>query len=186
MLLLISLTLAIPSILAVKSKTSLFTHITKVYAEDDENEDEHEEEEDEEEDDDYYETPQQQTATTTTQQTQPIPVIKDVLSVDPWAAFGLNFGYNLDGNLEQFDGANSLEFGVALPWKVNDIITVSGYVAYSYAFEDLYGITEPNTFWGGGKAPDGSGGAGSGNGGSAGWKAFSARCSITALSLPME
>jgi hypothetical protein len=80
-----------------------------------------------------------------------IPVIKDVLSVDPWAAFGLNFGYNLDGDLQQFDGANNLEFGVALPWKVNDIITLSGYVAYSYAFEDLYGITQPSTFWGGGK-----------------------------------
>ena len=80
-----------------------------------------------------------------------IPVIKDVLSVDPWVAFGLNFGYNLDGNLQQFDGANNLEFGVALPWKVNDIITVSGYVAYSYAFQDLYGITADNTFWGGGK-----------------------------------
>jgi hypothetical protein len=80
-----------------------------------------------------------------------IPVIKDVLSVDPWAAFGLNFGYNLDGNLQQFDGANNVEFGVALPWKVNDTITISGYVAYSYAFEDLYGITQPSTFWGGGK-----------------------------------
>jgi hypothetical protein len=80
-----------------------------------------------------------------------IPVIKDVVSIDPWAAFGLNFGYNLNGNLQQFDGANSLEFGVAVPWAINDIITLSGYVAYSYAFEDLYGITAPNTFWGGGK-----------------------------------
>jgi hypothetical protein len=84
-----------------------------------------------------------------------IPVIKDVLSVDPWAAFGLNFGYNLQGpsadDLSSFDGANNIEFGVALPWKVNDIITVSGYVAYSYAFEQLGGITQPSTFWGGGK-----------------------------------
>jgi len=80
-----------------------------------------------------------------------IPVIADVLSVDPWAAFGLNFGYNLNGNLRAFDGANNLEFGVAFPWAINDVITLSGYVAYSYAFQDLYGITEPNTFWGGGK-----------------------------------
>jgi hypothetical protein len=80
-----------------------------------------------------------------------IPVIADVLSVDPWAAFGLNFGYNLDGSLQQFDGANNLEFGVAFPWAVNDVITLSGYVAYSYAFQDLYGITADNTFWGGGK-----------------------------------
>lgn len=80
-----------------------------------------------------------------------IPVIKDVLSIDPWTAFGLNFGYNLDANLQQFDGANNIEFGVAIPWKVNDIITVSGYVAYSYAFEDLYGTTAADTFWGGAK-----------------------------------
>ena len=83
-----------------------------------------------------------------------IPVIKDTLSIDPYAAFGLNFDYNL-ANGQGFDGANNLEFGVALPWKINDIITVSGYVAYSYAFEDLTGYygesTEPNTFWGGGK-----------------------------------
>jgi hypothetical protein len=80
-----------------------------------------------------------------------IPVVADVVSIDPWAAFGLNFGYNLNGNLQQFDGANNLEFGVAVPWHINDIITLSGYVAYSYAFQDLYGTTEPNTFWGGGK-----------------------------------
>jgi hypothetical protein len=80
-----------------------------------------------------------------------IPVIADVLSVDPWAAFGLNFGYNLDGDLQQFDGANNLEFGVAIPWAINDVITLSGYVAYSYAFQDLYGTTAADTFWGGGK-----------------------------------
>jgi len=80
-----------------------------------------------------------------------IPVVKEVVSIDPYAAFGLNFGYNLNGNLQQFDGANNLEFGVAVPWHINKVITASGYVAYSYAFENLYGITQPSTFWGGGK-----------------------------------
>lgn len=80
-----------------------------------------------------------------------VPVVADVLSVDPWIGFGLNFGYNLDGDLQQFDGANNLEIGVALPWKINDVITLSGYVAYSYAFQDLYGVTQPSTVWGGGK-----------------------------------
>ena len=83
-----------------------------------------------------------------------IPVISDVVSIDPWVAFGLNFDYNLQGDFQPFDGANNLEFGVAVPWAVNDIITISGYVAYSYAFEDLNGLyatTQPNTFWGGGK-----------------------------------
>jgi len=80
-----------------------------------------------------------------------IPVIADVVSIDPWAALGLNFGYNLDGSLEQFDGLNNLEFGVSVPWQVNEVITLAGYVAYSYAFENLWGTTQPNTFWGGAK-----------------------------------
>jgi hypothetical protein len=79
-----------------------------------------------------------------------VPVIADVLSVDPWVGFGLNFGYNYDQN-GSFDGANNLEFGVSVPWAINDVITLSGYVAYSYAFEDIWGTTQPNTFWGGGK-----------------------------------
>lgn len=79
-----------------------------------------------------------------------IPIIADVLSIDPYAAFGLNFGYNYDAT-GSFDGANNLEFGVSVPWAINDVITLSGYIAYSYAFQDIWGTTEPNTFWGGGK-----------------------------------
>ena len=83
-----------------------------------------------------------------------IPVIGEVVSVDPWVAFGLNFDYNTEPSndgLTPFSGANNLEFGVSVPWQVNDVITLSGYVAYSVAFEDLWGTTQPNTFWGGGK-----------------------------------
>ena len=79
-----------------------------------------------------------------------IPVIKDVVSVDPYAAFGLNFGYNYDQN-GSFNGANNLEFGAAVPWHINKTITVAAYGAYSYAFENIGGTTLPNTFWGGGK-----------------------------------
>ena len=78
-----------------------------------------------------------------------IPVIADVVSIDPWIAFGLNFDYNEDAN-GPFDGANNLEFGIAVPWQVNEVITLAGYVAYSQAFENLWGTTQPNTFWGGG------------------------------------
>ena len=76
--------------------------------------------------------------------------ITEAISIDPWTAFGLNFGYNLDGNGNSFNGANNLEFGVAVPWQINEVITVSGYAAYSYAFENLWGTTQSNTFWGGG------------------------------------
>jgi len=84
-----------------------------------------------------------------------IPVIGDSVSINPWTAFGLNFGSNFEGPLaQQFWGANNLEFGAAVPWKINDVITLSGYVAYSIAFNDLKGAadtTAPNTIWGGGK-----------------------------------
>jgi hypothetical protein len=86
-----------------------------------------------------------------------IPVIGDAVSIDPWVAFGLNFDYNSEPSstsstgLTPFSGANNLEFGVAVPWAINDVITLSGYAAYSIAFEDLGGVTQPNTVWGGGK-----------------------------------
>jgi hypothetical protein len=78
-----------------------------------------------------------------------IPVIGDTVSIDPWVAFGLNFGYNVNGNGNTFNGANNLEFGIAVPWQVNDVITLAAYGAYSYAFQDLGGTTQPSTFWAG-------------------------------------
>jgi hypothetical protein len=95
-----------------------------------------------------------------------IPVIGDTVSINPWTAFGLNFNANLEGGEydaaagvftpgQPFYGANNLEFGVAVPWKINDVITLSGYAAYSIAFNDLRGSgtqpTDPNTLWGGAK-----------------------------------
>jgi len=90
-----------------------------------------------------------------------IPVIGDTVSINPWTAFGLNFGANVEGDQgpggagQPFYGANNLEFGVAVPWKINDVITLSGYAAYSIAFNDLRGsgdqTTDANTIWGGAK-----------------------------------
>ena len=80
-----------------------------------------------------------------------IPVIGDAVSVDPWVSFGTNFDYNLDENLNQFVGANDLQVGIGVPWAINDTITLYGYGAYSYAWENLFGTTRPNTFWGGAK-----------------------------------
>ena len=84
-----------------------------------------------------------------------IPVT-DAVSINPYTAFGLNFGANLEGpNAQTFNGSNNLELGVAVPWQINEVITLSGYVAYSRAFNDLAGVaaqvTDPNTVWGGAK-----------------------------------
>lgn len=84
-----------------------------------------------------------------------IPVYKDIVSLAPWIAYGTNFMYNPklteEGTTAFFNGANNLEFGLGLPVKLNDVISVYGYVAYSYAFENLWGTTNPSTVWGGAK-----------------------------------
>lgn len=84
-----------------------------------------------------------------------IPLYKDIVSLAPWISYGTNFQYNpkltQDGTYDFFNGANNLEMGVALPVKINSVITVSGYGAYSYAFSNLWGTTSPSTLWGGAK-----------------------------------
>lgn len=75
--------------------------------------------------------------------------ITDWLSIDPWTAFGFNFGYNADANGDFFNGGNDYQIGIGVPLKINDVISLYGYVAYSYQWNDLIG-TRPNTFWGGG------------------------------------
>lgn len=84
-----------------------------------------------------------------------IPLYKDIVSLAPWIGFGTNFEYNAraqqDGSLDFFNGANNLEIGLGVPVKVNDVITLYGYVAYSYAFYNLGGITDPSTAWAGAK-----------------------------------
>ncbi|MFA7345800.1 MAG: hypothetical protein WC003_15985 [Terrimicrobiaceae bacterium] len=84
-----------------------------------------------------------------------IPVYKDVVALAPWVSYGTNFQYNpkltQDGTLDFFNGANNIEVGLAVPVKLNSVITVSGYVAYSYAFSNLWGTTNPSTAYGGGK-----------------------------------
>ncbi len=84
-----------------------------------------------------------------------IPIYKDIVALAPWIAYGTNFQYNPKltsaGTYDFFNGANNLEFGLGLPVKINDVISVYGYVAYSYAFSNLWGTTNPSTCWGGAK-----------------------------------
>lgn len=83
-----------------------------------------------------------------------IPLYKDIVSLAPWIAFGTNFRYNAsqesDGSLDFFNGANNAEVGLGLPIKINSVITLYGYAAYSYQWNSLVG-TEPSSFWGGAK-----------------------------------
>jgi hypothetical protein len=84
-----------------------------------------------------------------------IPIYKDIVSLAPWFAFGTSFDFNaqVEDNSRGFNfytGANNIEVGIGLPIKINDMITVYGYGAYSYQWQNLVG-TEPSTFWGGAK-----------------------------------
>ena len=84
-----------------------------------------------------------------------IPVTSRI-SLAPYVAYGINFRYNYDGSSslassKEFNGSNNVEYGVALPIKINDTITLSGYVSNSIAFENLNGLTRQYTTWGGAK-----------------------------------
>ncbi len=82
-----------------------------------------------------------------------IPVYKEIVSLDPYTALGLNFGYNYEGvnaaELNYFSGFNNWEGGVAMPIALSENITLSGYIAYSYAFVNINGTTLPSSFWAG-------------------------------------
>ncbi len=84
-----------------------------------------------------------------------IPIYKDIISLAPWFGFGTSFDFNARtadnaSGFEFFTGGNHIEVGIGLPIKINDMITLYGYGAYSYQWEGLIG-TEPSTFWGGAK-----------------------------------
>ncbi len=84
-----------------------------------------------------------------------IPVYKDIISLTPWVAYGTNFEFNprltSDGTTDFFNGANNIEIGVGMPVKLSSVVSVTGYVAYSYAFYNLWGTTDPSTVYGGAK-----------------------------------
>ena len=80
-----------------------------------------------------------------------VPIVKDVVSIDPYISYGTNFEYNVDEFGNKFSGANDIQVGVSVPFAITENISIVGYGAYSYAFEKLFGTTRHNTFWGGGK-----------------------------------
>lgn len=81
-----------------------------------------------------------------------LPLYRDIIALEPWTAFGINFQYNFktgwDGEWELFNGPNNIEFGISLPIRLHQRFFVAGFVAYSYALTSIVN-TEPSTFWGG-------------------------------------
>jgi hypothetical protein len=72
-----------------------------------------------------------------------IPVWKDILSVQPYAFLGLNFGYNT----QDYYGWNNFQFGIEASWKINKTVRVFGGVNYSVALPALDEIGQGNEVW---------------------------------------
>ena len=72
-----------------------------------------------------------------------VPVYKDIVSLQPYALLGLNFGYN---NAD-YSGWNNFQFGAQATVALNDYISVFAGVNYSVALEALQQINQDNVVW---------------------------------------
>ena len=72
-----------------------------------------------------------------------VPLLEDVLALNPYALLGLNFGYNTTAEY----GLNNFQFGLQADWRVNDLLTVFAGVNYSIALAALDAIEQGDVFW---------------------------------------
>ena len=72
-----------------------------------------------------------------------VPVYKDVVSVQPYALLGLNFGYNTS----DYYGWNNFQFGAQATVALNDYVSVFAGVNYSVALEAMQQIDQDNVVW---------------------------------------
>lgn len=92
-----------------------------------------------------------------------VPVWKEAVALEPYTAFGINFGFNnrwIEDDTAQyrFNGGNNWELGVAVPVAFTGWFSVAPYVAYSHQWQNLPSYNEgnpftaANTWWAGVKA----------------------------------
>jgi len=72
-----------------------------------------------------------------------IPVWKDVVTLNPYALLGLNFGYNTTAEY----GLNNFQFGAQAEWNVNKHLTLFAGINYSIALAALDAIGQGDVFW---------------------------------------
>ena len=70
--------------------------------------------------------------------------VTDRLSLNPYVGYGINFRQNYE-DTQEFNGSNNVDYGVAAPFKINNTITVSAYIAQSIAFQELGNATGSDT-----------------------------------------
>ena len=72
-----------------------------------------------------------------------VPVYKDIISLQPYALLGLNFGYNTT----EVYGLNNFQFGLQGNVAINEYISAFAGVNYSVALEALDAIDQDDVFW---------------------------------------
>lgn len=72
-----------------------------------------------------------------------IPVVADVVSIDPFASISYDIEYNSDSN-----DFNNVQVGVEVPVALSKNITLKGYVAYAWALDAIDDFQD-DEFWGG-------------------------------------
>lgn len=78
-----------------------------------------------------------------------IPMIQEKLTIDPVAQYNFSFGYNVENDLNYVWGGNNAQITIPATWHFNKRLSLTGYAAYSYQWQQLLGTT-PGTIWGGG------------------------------------
>jgi len=72
-----------------------------------------------------------------------VPVYKEVVSLQPYALLGLNFGYNTT----EYYGWNNFQFGGQATVALNEYISVFAGVNYSVSLEAMQQINQENVVW---------------------------------------
>jgi hypothetical protein len=72
-----------------------------------------------------------------------VPVYKDLVSLQPYALLGLNFGYNT----AEYYGWNNFQFGGQVTVALNDYVSVFAGVNYSVSLEAMQQIDQDNIVW---------------------------------------
>jgi hypothetical protein len=72
-----------------------------------------------------------------------VPVYEDIVSLQPYALLGLNFGYNTT----EVYGLNNFQFGLQGTVALNDYVSAFAGVNYSVALEALEAIEQDDIFW---------------------------------------
>jgi len=72
-----------------------------------------------------------------------VPVYKEIVSLQPYALLGLNFGYNTS----EVYGLNNFQFGLQSTVAINKYVSAFAGINYSVALEALNAIDQDNVVW---------------------------------------